>query len=331
MAEPTPLREPWEPVFWRPLSMAGSPCPVQAWLVHCEDLHWASAMTGPVGPWGGRHGPGWPWSMGCERATPGRGPGRFPGDRGPSVSAVALAGCPQCAEAETAGPQPGGSFPASCSQWSGAALALTECLPRLVTRKLPVHRLGAGLPDFQLTRSLGGKVWFVVSRQQETSRLPPGCELEGSPSPRGLGLQEGRERNEVHVCQARRALQAWLPSLCLQPPGFQTTQPPPLCLPEPSVAVGLGILEACFILRAPGFPLPGGSQMVWDCGCCCGRPGAGAPDSVPLVHQVVWQGAGGGRGRDGLGFRDAPPGREVWTVGPGGVNVSGTQEFWPGL
>ena len=43
------------------------------------------------------------------------------------------------------------------------------------------------------------------------------------------------------------------------------TAPRPLCLlPEASVTVGLGILEACFVLGRPRFfPLPGLSQMVF--------------------------------------------------------------------
>ena len=80
---PTPLREPWEPVVWRPLSTAGSPRPVQSWVVRSENLHWASAVGRPCRTLGRQCGPGWPWSTGCERATPGRGPGGFPGDGGP--------------------------------------------------------------------------------------------------------------------------------------------------------------------------------------------------------------------------------------------------------
>lgn len=49
---PTPLREPWGPVVWRPLSTAGSPCPVPSWVVLSEDSHWASTVGRPCGTLG---------------------------------------------------------------------------------------------------------------------------------------------------------------------------------------------------------------------------------------------------------------------------------------
>lgn len=177
--------------------------------------------------------------------------------------AVALGGCPRCAEAETAGPRPGGSFPASCSQWTVRRSPSPSACP---VCGLIRAQAGRWAPDFQLTRSRmercgswsHGRRWRVATRAADFRRLL----LTQAP-----GAVGGGERNEVHVCPSGRARRPGSQVCACSLRGFQNRHsPPPLCL-LPEASLWLWALESwrlALFSGAPGFfPLPGLSQMVF--------------------------------------------------------------------
>ena len=175
--------------------------------------------------------------------------------------AVVLAGHPRCAKAETAdlpGPTAASLRPAPSeraqSSPSPSARPVYGSIPPQVGRWAP--------SDFQLTRSRVERCgsWKRVARREGFWGL-----LTQAPGPAG-----GGERNELHVCPSGRARRPGSGVCACSLRGFQNRHgpPPPLLAARGlSVAVGLGILEGCFVLGSPRFfPLPGLSQMgfgVW--------------------------------------------------------------------
>lgn len=274
---PTPLREPWEPVVWRPLSTAGSPRPVQSWVVRSENLQWASAVGRPCRTLGRQRGPGWPWSMGYERATPGRGPGGFPGDGGPVCPELwPLAGVHSVLRLRLQAPGP--AAPSLHPAPSGRHRTRPHRVPAPPVARPPQ----AGLLIF----SSPGREWKGVvrgsgshgGRWRAATRAAGfrGLLLTQAPGPAG-----GGERNEGHVCPSGRARRPASRVCACSLWGFQNRHGPPApsaCCQRPLWLWALESWRLALFSGAPGFFLCLGF-LRWSlgCGCRCSWPGSRGP------------------------------------------------------
>ena len=298
----TPLREPWEPVVWRPLSTAGSPRPVQSWVVRSENLQWASAVGRPCRTLGRQRGPGWPWSMGYERATPGRGPGGFPGDGGPVCPELwPLAGVHSVLRLRLQAPGP--AAPSLHPAPSGRHRTRPHRVPAPPVARPPQ----AGLLIF----SSPGREWKGVvrgsgshgGRWRAATRAAGfrGLLLTQAPGPAG-----GGERNEGHVCPSGRARRPASRVCACSLRGFQNRHgpPPPLLAARGLCGCGPWNPGGLLCSRAPQVFSSAWafSDGLWGVAAAAVGRGVGAPDSVPLIPSEGCPGRGPAEGADRMGW-----------------------------